>query len=64
MIIQHNISGMIVERDITAFKNAIIELYDNREKLAQFSKRIKKDYLEKMSNEISIKNLTKFLNNI
>lgn len=64
MIIQHNVNGMIVERDITAFKNAIIELYDNREKLTQFSKRIKKDYLEKMSNEISIKNLTKFLNNI
>lgn len=64
MVIQHNINGMIVERDITAFKNAIIELYDNREKLTQFSKRIKKDYLEKMSNEISIKNLTKFLNNI
>ncbi|MDO4763877.1 MAG: glycosyltransferase [Flavobacteriaceae bacterium] len=64
MIIKHNENGMIVNRNVDDMKNAIIELYDNREKLVRFSKRIKTDYLEILSNQKSINNLISYINKI
>lgn len=59
MIIKQNENGIIINRDIQELANAIIELYDNRDKLITFSKRIKKDYLKIMDNEIFVINLKK-----
>lgn len=49
--LQDNINGLFIERTIESLENSIIELYDNREKLQSFSKRVKEDYLEVMSND-------------
>lgn len=62
MIIKNGENGIFIQRNIDEMANAIIELYDNREKLILFSKRIKKDYLDKLGNEISIGNLRCFIN--
>lgn len=62
MVIQDGVNGVFVNRDVDEMANAIIDLYDNREKLMDFSKRIKRDYLKVLSNEISIRNLKEFLN--
>ena len=45
-IIEDNVNGLFVEREITAMSNAIIKLYDDRELLFSFSKRIRSDYLK------------------
>lgn len=61
MMIEHDKNGLIVNRDIDEFANAIIKLYDDREKLHQFSLRIKADYLKIMDNELRAKNFKQFI---
>lgn len=57
MVIQDGINGMFITRDIDEMANAIIYLYDNREVLEGFSKRIKQDYCDIMSNEKNIEKI-------
>lgn len=59
MVIQDGVNGIFINRDIDEMANAIIYLYDNRDVLEAFSKRIKHDYCEIMSNE---KNIAKIRN--
>lgn len=54
MVIQDGVNGLFINRDIDEMANAIIYLHDNRDILEGFSKRIKKDYLDMMSNEKNI----------
>ena len=61
MVIQNQINGVFVERDIDEMANAIIDLYDHREKLSLFSDRIKKDYLNVLDNNLLLENLKTFL---
>lgn len=61
MVIQDQINGVFVERDIDEMGNAIMDLYDNRAKLFLFSERIKSDYLRVLDNKTSIENLSQFL---
>lgn len=61
MMIQHDKNGLIVNRDIDEFANAIIKLYDDREQLHQFSQRIKADYLKIMDNELRAKDFKHFI---
>lgn len=51
MVIKNGINGIIAERNIEDFTQAIIQLYDNREMLKSFSERIKADYLEVLDNK-------------
>src|SRR5690606_28045495 len=57
----HNVNGLFIERNIESLENAMIELYDNRQKLKSFSQRIKSDYLDKLGNEKSVQNILKIL---
>ena len=50
-------NGLFVERNIKSIEKAIIDLYDNREKLKQFSSRIKTDYLTTLETKHSVGNL-------
>ena len=59
MIIEDDINGILVKRDIEEMKNAIIKVYDNRKLLRSFSERIKEDYLKQLDNKISFENLKK-----
>ena len=61
MVIQDGINGIFIERDIDEMANAIIYLHDNRDILERFSKRIKNDYLNIMSNEKNISKIRKVL---
>ncbi|MDQ0476577.1 glycosyltransferase [Chryseobacterium sp. MDT2-18] len=61
MVIQDKVNGLFINRDIDEMANAIIYLYDNRDILEGFSKRIKKDYLNIMSNEKNIAKIRKVL---
>lgn len=61
MVIKDGINGIFVPRDIEAVKNAIVELYDNREKLIALSKKIKIDYLSVLDNKILINNLKSYI---
>lgn len=61
MVIQDKVNGILINRDIDEMANAIIYFYDNRDILESFSKRIKKDYLDKMSNEKNIAKIRKVL---
>lgn len=63
MGIEHDINGLFIERNLESLEKAILELYDNREKLQSFSKRIKQDYIEKLGNEKSVQNILKLINN-
>ena len=63
MGIEHNINGLFIERNLESLEKAILELYDNREKLQSFSKRIKQDYIERLGNEKSVQNILKLINN-
>lgn len=64
MVIRHNENGIIINRDIDEMTNAIIELYDNREKLSLFSKRIKNDYLSILGNKTTIEHFKNLVNRI
>lgn len=44
-LIKNNINGFIVEKDIEQIAKKIIQLYEDRELLYQFTQRIRKDYL-------------------
>lgn len=59
--LKDSINGIFIERTIENLETAIIELYDNREKLQSFSKRVKQDYLEVMSNDKTINYIKKIL---
>lgn len=61
MVIQDGINGIFIKRDINEMANAIIYLHDNRYILEGFSKRIKEDYLNIMSNEKNIFKIRKVL---
>ncbi len=61
MVIQDGVNGLFIKRDIDEMANAIIYLYDNRDILEKFSKRIKQDYLNKMSNEKNIEKIRNVL---
>lgn len=56
-----NENGYFIERSISSVENSIKDLYDNREILRNFSKRIKIDYLHKLGNNKSVQNLLKIL---
>lgn len=45
-IIKHRVNGIIVNRDIVEYANALIELYDNRELLDSLSDNIVKDAID------------------
>ncbi|MDD3771595.1 MAG: glycosyltransferase [Weeksellaceae bacterium] len=62
MGIKHNENGLFIERSKESLKEAIIELYENREKLIKFSERIKQDYMKILRNEESVKNVLRILN--
>ncbi len=64
MVIENEKNGIFVHRDIQEMENAIISMYDNREKLKSFSKRIKQNYLSKLDNKISLENLSAFLHEL
>lgn len=59
MVIKDGINGIFINRDIDEMANAIIYLHDNPDILESFSKRIKKDYLDIMSNEKNIEKIRK-----
>lgn len=64
MVIRDGINGLFINRDIDEMANAIIYMYDNRNVLENFSKRIKKDYLDIMSNEKNIEKIRKVLEKV
>lgn len=61
MVIEDGINGRIIKRDMETFKQAIIDVYDNREKLYSWSKRIKNDYLKIMDNKVTIEYIKQLL---
>jgi len=61
MVIQDKVNGLFINRDIDEMAEAIIHLYDHPEVLEAFSKRIKKDYLDIMSNEKNVEKIRKVL---
>lgn len=61
MVIQDKINGIFINRDIDEMANAIIYLYDNQDVINSFSKRIKEDYLNIMSNEQNIQKIRNVL---
>ncbi|MEJ8598861.1 glycosyltransferase [Riemerella anatipestifer] len=64
MIIENGLNGIIVDRSVEDIASAIMDLYDNREKLRLFSSRIKKDYLKVLDNCISANSLQQFLDKV
>lgn len=61
MVIKNGENGILIKRDIDEMVEAIIQLYDDRELLKVFSKKIKSDYLEVLDNKISIRNIRNLL---
>lgn len=61
MVIIDGENGYLVERNIDSFYNKICFCYDNREVLAQFSKRIRSDYMQKLGNNILMNNWRKVI---
>jgi len=61
MGIENNINGLFIERSKESIKEAIIKLYNDRELLNSYSKRVKTDYLKKLGNNNSVKNVLKNL---
>lgn len=61
MVIKNGENGILTKRDIDEMVNAIIRLYDDRELVKVFSKKIKSDYLEVLDNKISIRNIKNLL---
>lgn len=61
MVIEDNINGFIVDREVDAFFEKICFCYDNRNVLHSFSKRIKNDYLSVLGNDILINNWRKVI---
>ncbi len=55
------VNGVFIERTVESLVEAIIDLYDNRKKLTEFSKNTKKDYLKTMDNDIMVQNFIKIL---
>lgn len=45
-IIENEINGLVVEREVSAMRDAIIRLYDDRELLYSFSNRIRTDFIK------------------
>jgi len=64
MVIQDGINGMFINRDIDEMAQAIIYLHDNQDILYNYAKRIKKDYLDLMSNEKNILKIRKVLHKL
>ena len=61
-VIQNDINGVFSDRNKEDLKKHITELYNDRQKLKEFSKRIKADYLSVYNNKILASNLLMFLN--
>ena len=61
MVIKDGVNGLFIKRDVDEMADAIIGLYDNREKLKLFSTRIKEDYLSVLRNTISTQNIQTLL---
>lgn len=59
--LSEGVNGVFIERTIDDLEKAIIDLYDNREKLAEFSKNTRKDYLKIMDNDITVLHFIKIL---
>ncbi len=55
-VVEQNINGMLVDLDIPSYEMALQTLYFDRALLFQMSKRIRSDFLAKMSNEKLIAN--------
>ncbi|WP_139420685.1 glycosyltransferase [Chryseobacterium mulctrae] len=56
-----NKNGIFIERTIESLEKAIIELYDHRKKLKDFSQNTRQDYLKVMDNNITVSYFTKIL---
>lgn len=52
--LKDQVNGIFIDRSIESLEKAIIDLYDHREKLSSFSKKVKNDYMEVMNNNITI----------
>ncbi len=61
MGIKHNVNGRFIDRNKESLKQAIIELYNDRLFLKDFSKRVKTDYLETLGNDKTVSNILKIL---
>lgn len=59
--LKDRVNGLFIERTTDSLEQAIIELYDNREKLQSFSEIVKKDYLEVMDNRKTVEYIKKIL---
>lgn len=59
--LKDEVNGLFIERTTDSLEQAIIELYDNREKLQSFSERVKKDYLQVMHNKKTVEYIKKIL---
>lgn len=59
--LSEGVNGVFIERTVDSLEKAIIDLYDNRKKLIDFSKNTKKDYLKSMDNDIMVQNFIKIL---
>lgn len=64
MVIKNGENGIICERNINEFADAIIKLYDDRELLHQFSERIKEDYLKVLDNKITAGYFKNFIESV
>ena len=64
IVIRNEENGIFINRDKKEMKLAIKKLYNDRDLLKSFSKRIKKDYLEKRNNQQLINNLKDLLQNL
>ncbi|MFA7447399.1 MAG: glycosyltransferase [Weeksellaceae bacterium] len=60
-VIQNGVNGVFSDRNKDDFKKHITELYKDRQKLKDFSKRIKADYLSSNDNKIMAAALLMFL---
>ena len=64
MVIKNGENGIFINRDIEELTSAIIDLYDNRQKLKYLSQNIRKDYLAVLDNKILVENLKNFLEKV
>ena len=64
MVIKNGENGIICERNINEFADAIIKLYDDRELLHQFSERIKEDYLKVLDNKTTAGYFKNFIESV
>jgi glycosyltransferase involved in cell wall biosynthesis len=53
--LQDQKNGIFIDRSIESLENALIDLYDHREKLISFSENVKNDYMTVMDNKITVK---------